>query len=149
MIGLLNPTSFDPNTDNLRGFRQGLEEVGFVEGENVSILVRSAENQIDQLPVLADDPVRRRVAVIATIGQSSAFAAKSATTTIPILFIAAEDPVALGLVTSLARPGGNLTGVTRTGRGEPVFAVLQNTAQTAMMCSVDARRRSSRVTEVC
>jgi putative ABC transport system substrate-binding protein len=111
VIGLLNPTSFDPNTDNLRGFRQGLKEVGFIEGENVSILVRSAENQIDQLPALADDLVRRRVAVIATIGQSSAFAAKSATTTIPILFIAAEDPVALGLVTSLARPGGNLTGV--------------------------------------
>jgi putative tryptophan/tyrosine transport system substrate-binding protein len=111
VIGLLNPTSFNPNTDNLRGFRQGLKAAGFVEGENVSILYRSADDQTDQLPALADDLVRRRVAVIAALGQVSTFAAKAATTTIPIVFIAGEDPVRLGLVANLARPGGNLTGI--------------------------------------
>jgi len=97
--------------DQLRGFQQGLKQSGFVEGENVSILYRSAENDIDRLPALAVDLARRQVAVIATQGHSAAFAAKNATAMIPILFIAAEDPVRVGLVASLARPGGNLTGV--------------------------------------
>jgi putative ABC transport system substrate-binding protein len=109
VIGFLSPVS--QNEELLRGFRQGLKEAGFVEGENVSILYRSAENQMDRLPALADDLARRRVAVIVTIGQSSTFAVKAATATIPIVFIAGEDPVRLGLVASLARPGGNLTGI--------------------------------------
>ena len=91
-------------------FRQGLKEAGFVEGENVSVLYRFAE-KIDGLTVLADDLARRRVTVIVALGHTPAFAAKTATTTIPIVFIAAEDPVRLGLVAGLGRPGGNLTGV--------------------------------------
>jgi putative tryptophan/tyrosine transport system substrate-binding protein len=97
VIGFLAPVA--TNEDQLRGFQQGLKQADFVEGENVSILYRSAENEIDRLPALAVDLARRRVAVIATVGQPAAFAAKNATATIPVLFVATEDPVRLGLVT--------------------------------------------------
>ena len=109
VIGFLAPVL--TNEDQLRGFQQGLKQAGFVEGENVSILYRSAENELDRLPALAVDLARRRVAVIAALGPPAAFAAKNATATIPILFITGEDPVKLGLVASLAQPGGNLTGM--------------------------------------
>src|SRR5262252_11099057 len=102
VIGFLVPVA--ANEDQLRGCRQGLKQAGFVEGENVSVLYRSAENEMDRLPGLADDLARRRVAVIAAATVPAAFAAKAATGTIPILFVAAEDPVRLGLVASLARP---------------------------------------------
>jgi len=109
VIGFLHPAS--PNTlDRVRGFRQGLKETGFVEGENVAIEYRWAEGQYDRLPALAAELVRRRVAVIATTS-SGAFAVKAATTAMPIVFVAAEDPVKLNLVASLAQPGGNLTGI--------------------------------------
>src|SRR5262252_5234635 len=112
VIGFLNHQSPETIGDLLRAFRQGLKDTGYVEGENVAIAYRFAENQVDRLPELAADLVRRRVAVIATTGgPPSAFAAKAATTTIPIVFSINEDPVRLGLVASLARPGGNLTGV--------------------------------------
>jgi putative ABC transport system substrate-binding protein len=112
VIGFLNTQSPDGYTERLRGFRQGLKDTGYVEGENVAIEYRWADNQTDRLPRLATDLVRRRVALIATGGgPASAFAAKSATANIPINFIVNEDPAKLGLVTSIARPGGNLTGI--------------------------------------
>jgi ABC-type uncharacterized transport system substrate-binding protein len=105
VVGLLN------SAERLRAFRQGLKDTGYVERENVAIEYRWADNQIDRLPSLAAELVRRQVAVIAALNTTSAQAAKAVTTTIPIVFLAGEDPVRLGLVTSLARPGGNLTGI--------------------------------------
>src|SRR5215472_12058647 len=111
VVGLLHPTSLDAVSSRLRAFHQGLKETGFVEGENVAIAYRFAENQIDQLPELAADLARRQVAVIVAVTTLAAFAAKAATTTVPIVFSSPEDPVGLGLVASLARPDGNLTGI--------------------------------------
>jgi putative tryptophan/tyrosine transport system substrate-binding protein len=112
VVGFLNPASSDTTADFLRAFRQGPKDTGYFEGENVAIAYRWAENQFDRLPELAADLVRRKVVVIAaTGGPPSTLAAKAATTTIPIVFVIAEDPVRLGLVASLARPGGNVTGV--------------------------------------
>jgi putative ABC transport system substrate-binding protein len=109
VIGFLHPSP--PDAYRERAFRQGLKDTGFIDGENVAIEFRWANNQIDRLPALAAELIQRRVSVIATGAPPAALAAKSASSTIPIVFVVGEDPVRLGLVKSLARPGGNLTGI--------------------------------------
>jgi ABC-type uncharacterized transport system substrate-binding protein len=112
VIGLLDQRSPELLADRLRAFRQGLKEAGLVEGQNAAIVYPWAEHQADRLPELAAELVRRQVAVIVATGAlPTVLAAKAATTTIPIVFVIATDPVKLGLVASLARPGGNLTGI--------------------------------------
>jgi putative ABC transport system substrate-binding protein len=111
VIGFVSSQSPEAFREQLRGLRQGLKDTGYVEGENVAIEYRWAENQMDRLPALAAELVRRRVAVISTGSDAAALVAQAATATIPIVFSFSQDPVRLGLVASLARPGGNLTGI--------------------------------------
>src|SRR5262245_36273413 len=112
VIGYLSPGSLESDAFRLSAFRQGLNETGYVEGQNVAIEYRGAQGQYDRLSALAADLVRRQVTVLCAPFTPSVFVAKAATTTIPIVFTTGVDPVASGLVASLKRPGGNVTGVT-------------------------------------
>jgi putative ABC transport system substrate-binding protein len=112
VIGFLNPTTPEALAEPMRGLRQGLKDAGFVEGENLTIEYRWADNQAERLQAMAAELVRRRVSlIVATGGGQAPLAAKAATTALPIVFNTADDPVSLGLVASLAQPGGNVTGV--------------------------------------
>jgi putative tryptophan/tyrosine transport system substrate-binding protein len=111
VVGFLHPTSPYTIAGRLRAFHRGLKDTGYVEGENLAIAYRWAEGQFDRLPKLAAELVRRQVAVIVAPGGGAPLAAKAATTTIPIVFAVGENPIELGLVASLARPGGNMTGI--------------------------------------
>jgi putative ABC transport system substrate-binding protein len=114
VVGFLESGSAEPTAQYAAAFRRGLDEYGYVEGQNITIEYRFAENRYDRLPGMADDLVRRQVNAIAAFGSAGATAAKAATTTIPIIFVSGADPVRLGLVASLSRPGGNLTGVSQS-----------------------------------
>ena len=146
VVGFLNTSS--PDAYRLRAFHQGLKDAGFVEGENVAIEYRWADDQIDRLPMLAAELVLRR-AIAAGGGLPSALAAREKTGTIPIAFIAVEDPVKLGLVASLARPGGNLTGINilATELAAKRLELLRELLPSAIRVAVLVDPASARTTE--
>src|ERR1700675_3759727 len=155
VVGFLDSVSPETNATNLAAFHKGLVETGYVEGRNVGVEYRSANNANDRLPELAADLVRRRVSVLVAPGNlQSALAAKAATTTIPIVFQTGADPITVGLVASLNRPGGNVTGISsmnlqldakRLGLlhellpGAARFAVLLNPNQPTITTDVQIR----------
>jgi putative ABC transport system substrate-binding protein len=155
VLGFLNAASSDGYVERLRGFHQGLKEEGFVEGENVAIEYRWADNQVDRISAMAAELVRRQVGVIVAAGGNAApDAAKAATTTIPILFITPDDPVRLGYVTGLARPSGNLTGITFLGtelgakRLELLHDLIPATNRVAVLFNPLTPASESRLSEV-
>jgi putative ABC transport system substrate-binding protein len=154
VIGFLGAASPDRSAGRLRAFRQGLRESGYSEGENVAVEYRWAESQVDRLPTLAAELVRRRVAVIASTGNAAALATKAATMTIPLVFAVSEDPVRLGLVASLARPAGNMTGINYLSaevaakRLELLRALVPRAVQIAVLVNSTAPVTSTTLQEV-
>jgi putative tryptophan/tyrosine transport system substrate-binding protein len=154
MVGFLSGVSPGPFAQRLAAFRQGLNETGTIEGRNVAIEYRWAEGQYDRLPALATDLVGRRVAVIVAFTNQAALEAKAATTTIPIVFLVGQDPVKLGLVASLNRPGENITGVSWFGADlEPkqlslLHELVPNAAVIALLVDLNATDAVSRVSQV-
>jgi hypothetical protein len=139
VVGFLGSTTTADGSDpRLASFRRALNESGYVEGRNIVIEYRWADNQYDRLPALAADLVERRVAVIIAAGNTAAPAAKAATTTTPVVFALGGDPVQLGLVSNLARPGGNVTGVTNLNQ-----ELMANVWRFARVASQRNRRRSA------
>jgi putative tryptophan/tyrosine transport system substrate-binding protein len=149
VIGFLSSTSPQVYAVRLRGFAQGLKEEGYIEGQNVAIEYRWAGDHEDRLPVLAAELVQRQVTVIAAGGSPSSLAAKAATATIPIVFETASDPVTLGLVASLNRPGGNLTGVTNLNVevGQKRLELLREILPAATIIAVLVNPSAAAVTE--
>jgi putative ABC transport system substrate-binding protein len=149
VIGFLGSTSLQGYTARLRAFAQGLKEEGYIEGQNVAVEYRLAEDHDDRLPVLAAELVHRQVTVIAAGGSPSSLAAKAATATIPIVFETASDPVTLGLVASLNRPGGNLTGVTNLNVevGQKKLELLRELLPAATIIAVLVNPSAPAITE--
>jgi putative ABC transport system substrate-binding protein len=150
VVGVLSPATLDADTNRMNAVRQGLKDAGYIEGENVMIDYRSAENQLDRLPALARDLVSRQVDVIVTMATPASQAAKSATNTIPIVFTVGVDPVQLGLVTSLNRPGGNVTGVygSELAIAGKRLELLHELAPSAAVIAFLANPKNASITEV-
>jgi|SoiMethySBSTD1v2_1073268.scaffolds.fasta_scaffold382918_2 ABC-type uncharacterized transport system substrate-binding protein len=154
VIGFLSGVSPGPFAQRLAAFRQGLSESGTIEGRNVAIEYRGAEGQYDRLPALATELVGRRIAVIVAYTNQAALAAKVATTTIPIVFLIGADPIKLGLVASLARPGENITGVSWFGADlvpkqlSLLHELVPNAAVIALLVDLNVLNAASYVSEV-
>jgi putative ABC transport system substrate-binding protein len=150
MVGFLNGASAAGYTKFLSEFRRGLNSMGFIEGQNVHVEYRWAEGHYERLPELAADLIRRRVAVIAATSTPAALAAKKATATIPVVFTTGSDPVGLGLVTNIARPGGNVTGATQITMevGQKRLELLHQLVPKAMALAIAVNPNYAAVAEV-